>query len=345
MRRSYIICLLFSTLIFSCKKSEINSFSKVIERYDSKLIYSDKNDVLGEITDIEILDSTIIMKHMNDHFYFSFANINDGKLVKRWGRKGRGPGEYIQLGSGISIFEKKLVFLDGIKKEINKVSVIDIINDNDIKITKNAYPYTKDFRPKDLNIINDKKIAIGSFKDGRFGVLDSRNRIIEYSSEYPFNYEKVKGIYKGSVFQSKLKSSAANSKFVIQTFSSDIFEIYEVTDNSILNIFVSPFKHIPKIKQRTNKRLFTIDSHKSIAGLMSMAVSNELICFTYSSKSYFEARDSGFTSDEILCFDWNGNKIRKYRLPFPIAKFCIDEKHIYGVRYHKDETMIYQFKL
>jgi hypothetical protein len=347
MKRNFIIFLLIFVFTISCQEYENKSFntfnnSVFISKYE--IIYSDKNDVLGGIVDFEIVDSIAIMQHMNDEFYFSFLNVKDGKLIKKWGRKGRGPNEYPQL-SGFSISNNKITFLDPIKKEINSILISDIlIGNNELKIQKEVYPSTKDFRPRSMNVINNKKIVLGSFEKGRFGVLDVNNKIIDYSSEYPFNYEKIRGIYRGSVFQSEMKSSEKHSKFVIRTFSSDIFEIYQISDTCISKVFVSSFRHIPKVKEQSNRN-FSVDSYKSIGGLMAMAVSDELICFTYSSENYIDARNSGFISDEILCFDWNGKKLRKYVLPFPIRRFCIDTNSIYGIRYHNGEQILYRFEL
>lgn len=43
---------------------------------------------------------------------------------------------------------------------------------------------------------------------------------------------------------------------------------------------------------------------------MKMAVSDEMICFTYSAESYAKANKAGFISNEILCFNWKGEKIK-----------------------------------
>lgn len=78
---------------------------------------------------------------------------------------------------------------------------------------------------------------------------------------------------------------------------------------------------------------------------MSLTVSDELICFTYSDEKYNNAHENALTSEEILCFNWNGEKIKKYILPFPVSSFCIDRQYLYGVRYSGEESIIYRFKL
>jgi histidyl-tRNA synthetase len=73
-----------------------------------------------------------------------------------------------------------------------------------------------------------------------------------------------------------------------------------------------------------------------------MAVSDKFICFSYSSeKNYIETMNQGF--NEILCFNWSGEKVKKYILPFTITNFCIDNNYIYGVRYYDDEIIFYRF--
>lgn len=346
MNHNYLyIFLAFLLGIGGCKKEDIDSFDVVrrISIYDS--IYSDKNDILGPVTDMEIYNHILVTKHSKDDHYFSFIDTDQGKLCRKWGTKGRGPGEYIQLGPGFTVLDSQLVILDGAKKEINYVPIADILekNDSSIQVKKESYPYTKDFRPNTLNILKNKKIALGYFKEGRFGILDSVNNPRDGNFDYPFPYENVKGIDRGTVFQSKIKSSNLQERFVIFTLNSDVFEIYHVGDTAIRQVFVSPFHAMP-IVQKRGKR-YSVDYRRSIAGLMKMAVSDDLVCFTYSSATDEDAGRLGKASDEILCFDWDGKKVVKYILPFPVSAFCIDKDYIYGVRYQENECVYYRFKM
>jgi hypothetical protein len=240
-----------------------------------------------------------------------------------------------------------LVFLDAAKKEINYVPLSIILKqDSAAKIVKEPYPYTVDFRTGYLTLVGNKKIAVGSFKKGYFGILDSANNIVANPFDYPFICKEIDGIYKGSAFQLNIKSNEKQRKFVTSFLLSDIFEIYQVNDTNIVKTYSSSFNHVPQLWQnpRANNR-YTIDYEKSIAGLMNMAVSEDFICFSYSSKSYTESANSSHELNEILCFDWNGKKVKKYILPFPIYRFCIDNNYIYGVRALDDEMVIYRFRM
>ena len=159
--------LLFLIICDACKRSDIDVFDIVEEITDYDSVYSDKNDVFNRITDMAILDSVLITKHMNDTYHFSFIDVNGKKIIKRLGKRGRGPGEYLQIGTGFTVCGSKLVFLDAMQKEINYVSISDVIeNKIPYHIEKEAYPYTVDFSPRHMDVINHVKVAVGSLKKG-----------------------------------------------------------------------------------------------------------------------------------------------------------------------------------
>ncbi|MBE9487967.1 MAG: hypothetical protein IMY73_02185, partial [Bacteroidetes bacterium] len=185
--------------------------------------------------------------------------------------------------------------------------------------------------------------AIGSFNDNRFGLLDQNNKIIDNDSYYPFEYKEIEGNSKGVVFQSFLETNNKLNRFVVSTISSDVFEIYQITDNKVDRVFLSEFNHLPEIWEKGNR--YTINYDKSIAGLTHISTTDEKIFFSYSSKTYEEFSRSGYLVNEILCFDWNGKKLKKYKLPLPISTFCVDEQYLYGVGYRDDNIEIYKYKL
>jgi hypothetical protein len=130
VKHNYLIIAFFLFLI-SCKnESSIGSFEITEKVSEYELIYSDKNDVLGAITNIESIDSIIILKHAGDSYYFSFINKKNGDLISRFGKKGKGPDEYIQIGPGFTIKDSNLIFLDNTKKEINYAAIKDILNNS-----------------------------------------------------------------------------------------------------------------------------------------------------------------------------------------------------------------------
>ena len=67
-----------------------------------------------------------------------------------------------------------LIFSEYMKKKINYVSIANVLNGSDsVNVKQVPYPYTANFRPARFCFLNDWKLAVGSFEEGRLGVLDS----------------------------------------------------------------------------------------------------------------------------------------------------------------------------
>jgi len=320
--------------------------------YDN--IYSDKNEGVVGIMSLDKYEKYLIAHNRSSDYFFSIYDIEDGIYLGSWGSRGRGPNEFLEA-SRLAIVDSQIIFTDGTKKEIIYVPIEHILNSllnkkENVIIRREPYPVTANFRPLHIAIINDYKIAIGSFENSRFGVLDAENNIINCSSDYPFNYDEISGIYRGVVYQSMIKSNSRQSRFVISTYQSDIFEIYQKTDAGIDRIYLNPFNHIPKIRPTPGRNSgYNIDRNSSIGGIVNMAVTDDYIYLIYTSKKSAESSYSSHLLDEILCFNWNGEKIRKYILPFPINAItftvCVNNEYIYGAREYERETIIHKFKM
>jgi hypothetical protein len=299
---------------------------------------------MGSITAMAAHDSILILKHREDVYAFSFIDINNGDLLLRWGEIGNGPEEFLSFGSDMEVVDGYLIFEDHLKREINYVPIEGLLSGRrPPQVVKEEYPYTRDFRPFRFSHIHAYKITLGAFTEGRLGLLDSTNTIIPGQTEDPFTYPEVTGLYRGIAFQGAIKSNSKLGRVVVSTYSSDVFEIYQLTNGAIHRTYLSPYQHIPKIQRFAEQ--YIVDTKNSIAGLMCAAVTEDNIYFTYSGKSQSDEDLNEGASDIILCFDWNGAKVKRYDLPFQINEFCVAGGYIYASWNMGDEIVISRIKL
>ncbi len=335
----------------SCRSAGMayDDFPAVIEVRDcSEVCSDDASDISLNVSDIEISNGVIALKLSEESPYlFAFVDAGDGHVLGKYGRRGRGPNEYTSVGSGFSLMYPWLVFADMSSCELNYVNVEDIVSGaREVEVRKESFPYTSRFRPRHIVPVGRIKAASGVFASGSIGILDENNEIADFKCGYPFDCEQIDEIYRGTVFQSKVKSCGTSNRFVNHFLTSDIFEVYSVSDTEVTRVAVNDFEHVPQLKVKPRPGvLYAIDYENSIAGLMNMAVSDSLICFTYSSRDYASVAGEGCMSCEIRCFDWNGNKVVKYLLPIPVGDFCIDGEFIYGVAILDERTVIYKFPM
>lgn len=342
MKRHIYILVGCMVAVMSCSSPQtgIDDFDRVTEitAYDS--IYSDRDSIFGSVSDMEIQNGLLALEHYGDAYQYSFIDVHTGEMLKRWGKTGQGPNEFIDFGQTFTLRDSTLIFMEWAKKKIHRVSVKDILKgEKTLRNDSLHYPYVRDFRPRTVCFVDGNQYFTGAFKEGHFGIINKDNQMVTPGFDFPFSTDPLEGIFRGYTFQNLMRASEAQKKFVLMALWSDVFEIFQCSGDSVRKVYTSPFSHPPKIMKKGAR--YGIDYKNSIGGLGDVAVSDQLICFKYS-PAVGEGRDA---PDIILSFDWSGNKVRKYILPFSIGAFCIDEQYIYGVHEYEDYSVVYRFKL
>ena len=313
---SFIIIVLFA----SCKKSnnfeKFNNFEIVEKIIDFDSIYSDREKPLGDIYDIKIFEDVLILRNNSD-VLFSFIDVKNRKLISTFGKKGKGPGEHISVSSVMSIVDSSLMFTDDQKKEINIIPIRDLLNDTcDKNIIKTKYPYLSEFRPLKIYPIQDFYVAAGCFSKGRIGLFDKNEKIFDNNTDFPFVYDELKGIYRGLTFQSLMGTNSTQKKIALTILGTEILEIYQLNDSILERVYISPDIDKPNLKESRGQYV----NEDWISTLSNLSVNEAMITIGYASKNNEIDNDI----NEILCYDWDGNKIKKYILPFNVSRYCID---------------------
>jgi hypothetical protein len=347
-RLIFFICI--SSLFIACesRKEEKNkNFPKTINLVKYETILNDNNSILLG-AHIEIIDSLAIIREYEGEYQFTFIDLKKKEVIKKWGQKGRGPNEFISL-SHYSVQDGELHFGDPVKKQTVSIAIDSILKKENPKLLFKPYPYTRDFRPNHMYKLNDKKLVLGSFNKGRIGLLDDQNSIMGTFGEYPFNNDpkvnEIRNFFKGSLYQGNLVVNPKNNKFCIINFASDAFEIFQYNDEKIEKVFTSDFSNVPLIKE-IRKNVYVVNG-KSLAGLVDITATEEYIYISYSDKTLKENVLNSNESNEILCFDWEGNKIAKFKTAIPVSRIGASKDYLYGIHYDNDngKTIFLRYKL
>jgi hypothetical protein len=329
----------------SCNRKQeksVNEFDKTIELSVADSLFSDKDLPMGTISSMKSWNDVLITCHHTDDYRYSFIDRETGKLITRWGQIGNAPNEFIDFGSEFFVQDSLLVFQSSMKKLINYVSIPAILrSEKDVLVKTEDYPYTADFRPLRIAPIGNKKVATGLFKQGILGVLDENNNIIGTYSDYPFPCE-VEGLYRGTAYQLIMSCNAYRQRLLVTVSHSDVFEIYGLDTNGLNRVYVDNFNQVPVVQMQDGR--LSMDDSKTIAGIMELFNTDDLIYLGYSHLSLKEAALSDYTFDEILCFDWDGNKVKKYKIPFSISTFCVIDDSVYVACQQGNNMTIYRLK-
>ena len=337
----FIICLQVN---YSCsiERKSLADFDDVIEVEDYSLLFSDST--LSEIDCIMPWDNYIILSHNSDTCMYTMLNSDSGEILRRWGMKGHGRNESLSFSGRFHIQGSLLSYYDKRSKELCYVDLKRIAAMGDYELRKEHIPYSVDFRPSYIVKTDSFYCGVGHFKNGRLGCLDSHKQVVTPDIDYPFDTEGLDYLEKGMLYQGLLMYNKKQNKILLTTYCSDIFEIIKVDNNAqVSRLYVNMDGFAPVVMRTAGQ--VSVDTQKSVAGILNAFVDDNNIYMLHSLLSYDEAEDNDYKSNQILSFDWNGNKKVKYVLPIEIQSFYVCGHYIVGVTVNNGITEIYRFRI
>jgi hypothetical protein len=209
------LLLLIGVISISCGHHDVN-----LTTSENPLIVGKTEKLEGSLcpTDIQTIDSLIIIREYGDSYFFHIYNKNSLKLIGKFGREGRGPFEYHipkMMTQNIKIRDSVfLLVYDDTRKRIDFINILEAINKT------NYYPISISFKNKKIaesEIINSAVMTVDSFivgnaninginaeKEGRFFCYDIYNDNMTWEPFYPIPKIEPSERAKGDLYTSRL---------------------------------------------------------------------------------------------------------------------------------------------
>lgn len=331
------ICLifLFCILISNCQNTKTDSdeplslFNKTIALYGN--IFLDSSQFPGSMGRM-IIDTILIMANMYDDHHYQIINMNDKKLVKKFGRSGRGPGEYPMISQIVtqSWYYGNLKTIQN--KRIYSYCIDSLLNFDyymPVQINIEDTPYFI----AATEIYPGKLIGLGMFEEGMYGVIQGKEFIGSYL-EYPIK-EQYKNIDKrllGIVYQGFIQSHPDGEKFVAAFFDGGIIQFLDMKkEPMIFKEIITALPDLEPVSSGGGQSLAI--SRATQQGYSGLATTKDYVYAVYSGKT---DKDSPYSAamaaygNHLLVFDWNGVPVINFTLDHAIISLFIDQDNQYA---------------
>ncbi len=295
------------------------------------------------------LDTLLIITSFNGDYFFHIYNINTFKLIKEFGKKGRGPDEFITPRITMQRLDNNLdgsdllIFDEG-RKTISSINIPDILLNKENGIKTKILP-NQMMIVSDIIFMNDS-IAFytpsGDANLGRFSIYHFSTAERTFTPYLPDLGFKV---HANNLYPIYATSSAcvneSKNRFVAIPVLLGELDFFDLSGSYIKSTIIERVKEIKNAKYE--KMIFqTPGVGYYITDLQSV---NDKIYALFTIKKFPNLKNKSIS--EIYVFDWDGNPIEKFVLDREINSFTYDSinNRVIGYSSNNNEYPIFKYDL
>lgn len=350
MMKNTLIITFITIFFFSCqeKRKDVNfdELFKVREEITLTPLQNDSSKIfLGKPFNMLVLNEHIIVQDLIDGYWFALIDKHTGKLIKRFGVSGRGPGEILRPVS-LNRDGKDFTFLDPQLHKLYLVSIDSLTTGQPDYImqaiqlelpAKKSYTSCRQLR----RLSSGELIGAAVNSKGRFIRFDAEGKNARFfSPEYPYDPLHKDEDYKAKAmaFQYNTAVNPAENKLCNVGSTVGQFEIFEITPDDMKQV-VNHIYYMPKYTNYSNANTLQVGfAPDSKMGFSNLEAAGDYIWFSNTKEELLNKHTA--IIDYIGKFDWNGNPVKGYQVTNYLEYYSItpDGKRIYGIALNS-ETM------
>ncbi|MEX1212583.1 MAG: BF3164 family lipoprotein [Balneolaceae bacterium] len=304
----------------------------IVNNYNEiNLDYSDLDsiDINVKLNNISLFDNVgqkLIFVELRGDTLGKIVDANTGKLIKRFGRMGRGPGEFVGHYS-ITADENGFFIHDIILQRGIKFSLSELLKNKDYFGDKPVF-----FKSENGSIIsmvphlNSKFVGSGLFKEGRISFYNENGEVIGLTGNVPISNIKAPPAIISQAFIGQVAVNPSTHEIALATRYSDRIEIYKKTGKKKY-ILRGPknFDPVFEVAQRDGYPALS-SNHQMRIGYVDISVTDKYIYALYNGRTRGESDDS-YSGSEIFKFNWEGEVLKLYHLPFYAGFISVDRNN------------------
>ena len=266
------------------------------------------------------VENLFIMADFKGDMIFTVFNHETGNSY-RFGNRGRGPDDFND-GYGLQYLTDTTFFI--FDRILQRVSFFNVNKDNILCYRKASIPLILNITPYNDSIF----ITNGNPPfEGNYGVLNLNNSEIKSFIDYPSGlHDDLPDFIRCRIYYSHIVNKPGTNRFVAFKNSHHIIDILDYREMKLELIERKIFHH--RKWETTGRGPIPVDKNPLYVFTAPKITGSDNRIFVCYQNPEINEEDNW----QILTFDWNGNPLSKYSIPFaPYVITSVNDSTIYSM--------------
>ncbi|MFV0397748.1 MAG: BF3164 family lipoprotein [Bacteroidales bacterium] len=323
MARTLILTYLFVLFCVACSPDKKEDL--LVEQLTNPEYIFDKSEI-GKINGIQCNDSVLIVFDYHTGDNFSSFNRNTGKLIKRFGEIGQGPNE-LPLGCLGHLTDDWFYvhyLSTGYLGVYNADSLLTESKPYPTLLTTFTFPFSGVHLSKVIPLNDQYFFGAGLFSPKfQYMVINKNSLVVDYNVDvYNSEDESMNVYHKMITNEGTLRKHPTENRFVYFVKRSSNIDFVEVAGSKINVIKLVREGNPDLTPKQSGTQAFVVPNSDCSIWYIDMAVSSKYVYALHTEKKITEP----YSSDVVLIFDWNGNKIKQIDLSQEAYYITVNEE-------------------
>ena len=297
--------------------------------------------------DLTVIDTLLVILCSEGEFVFEVYSTNTFNLQTRFGKRGKGPSEFIEpyfMGQKESLDELNQSFyiFDRIRRRISKIPLKEALSGEcefEVSRLPTELPYTQMVFHFDQDLIVSK----GDDKMGRFQIVDrtsDKTISVGYFPEYNISYDKI---HTEQVYRfGSLCINPHVKEIAISPYYFGNIDFFDYSGRYLRSI---RFSDIKLFEECLRNDCFSSSSQKLF--IYDMELTNNIFHGLNVNNSPKDIVMGSPGNSKIIRFSWDGSSLEEYELDQYIDNFTFDKSNncFFAISEKREDTPFLRFQI
>lgn len=303
-------------------------------------------DFLALPKEIEVVGPYLAILDAASDSAVTVIRREDGAMVRAFGRRGDGPGEFAGTWSIETVpgdDETFWVYDVGLLR-LSRIDLNRVVRGEDPVVE--MVRLGAETQVIDPVWLDTMVVGLGFFSSGRLALFDSQGQLLRRVGAEPPGSDDVPVTVRHHVYQSKLKANTSRTRLALATRHTDLVEIYR-PDGTLVAAPQPLFGFMPKFEVREQRGMPTMVTGDDLRfGYIDLAATDDRIYALFSGRTRRGYPGFANFGQYVHVFDWHGELNAVYRLDSAAISISVDPsgRTLYAVR-HEPHPAVVRYSL